>query len=358
MTRLNLSLTQVVRECLYAVIALLLVLVVAEIVMIRFDNFGYNGPKTARKHTGDGVEVYSGQLWRKNEFRQEIQKNQLGFYALDMMGLQDAQFRTAVIGDSFLDARQIPRDKKFTVLAQAMIPGFKVRAFGLGGYKAPLLHKVYEQYFPDYFGEGKVLPSLNAVIFTETYHNFYYTQQNLLMSGELDFSPKSQLLLRVKDFSFKVLPKYWASNINIVSLLTFKLHQAVKADFVSTISLKEDDYGKIINAYRDKELLPLKQLVKERNARLGIVYLPTVEEFKGGRIELKRIRQAMLVMYAEADIPYINALPYLQGEDDLYFPYDQHFTEKGHQYIALAFKDLILNHFYNPSTTTATTAAD
>lgn len=337
---------RMVKECLYAVIALLVVLAVAEGVLVCFDNFGYNGPDTMKKFNDQGQEIYSGQPWRKNEFRRQVHRNSDGFHALEFDIDETAAYRIAIIGDSFLEARQVARRENFAFLIQKEIDDLQVFPMGFGGYRLPFLHVFYEKYFPGLFDSEGNYGGIGTVIFTERSQDFHYIHQHYIKDGKMLIGWQSRSLWYLKDFLKEGFKKQTGSDFNVISLLLFRCSRILESNFLRSVELKDGHYDVVRNVYRDKIFKPLLEMTRQRNMTLGMIYIPQLEEIQSNREEVERIRALFFSVYDELGIPYIDMQPYLQGHPDAYFPIDGHLNVRGHQIVAQALRNFILQEFY------------
>lgn len=337
---------RILKECLYAVIALFMVLAVAEGVLIRFNNFGYNGPDTMKKFNDQGQEIYSGQPWRKNEFRRQVYRNSDGFHALEFDVDETATYRIAIIGDSFLDARQVSRRENFAHQVQSMVEDVQVFTLGFAGYRLPFLHAFYSKYFPGIFSPESEYGGINAVIFTERSQDFHYIHQHYIKDGKMLIGWQSRALWHLKYFLKRGIKEQMGSNINMVSLLAFRFSRILESNFLRSVELKDDHYDVVRNVYRERIFKPLLEMTRQRNMALGMIYIPQLEELQSNPEEVERIRALFFSVYDELGIPYIDMHPYLQDHPEAYFPVDGHLSVRGHQIVAQALQQFIRREFY------------
>lgn len=145
---------------------LLGILAIAELVFRLSNDFGYVVPaKTAAASRRAGHPLFAGQAWRKEEFVFPEQNNADGYRSEEFTARADSPRRIAIIGDSFVQANQVPFGSSFVAVAEAELDSVQLLGLGRGARYLPESYRFFRDRFDVLFGESGKYPEVDAVVF-------------------------------------------------------------------------------------------------------------------------------------------------------------------------------------------------
>lgn len=388
------------RALFFATLSLLALWAIVEIVFRVSDDFGFVVPaKTAALSRKLGYPVFAGQAWRHQEFLLPEANNHAGYRGAEFTARRDSPIRIAILGDSFVRGNQVLVDKSFVALADAALDSVQLMALGKGGRYLPEGYRFFRDGFEALFGQDGEYPQVDAVVFCtrqwcidtivrrERDYGLVYPDPRLgalslveTREADLQTRLKAKAISPEWRLSYKrravELGTRWtdAGVIGPSHALSYLSNRAgtwIREDWVNTVEGLQRGAAKIFtpaasaraaqstgsdaasNAadtplemgrtmYRDQVLTPLLALCRERGLPCAFVYLTSSDEaqFPDSPSE-QRTRRATLRALAEVGAPHIDTLPYMNDPAGMYWLYDKHPNEKGHEAIARALATLI-----------------
>lgn len=326
--------------------ALLTVLVVMELVLRMFHNFGLNGPDKLHLRDAQGTEIYYGMPWRKTEFRQVTRTNRMGLAAPEFSARDKEEVRVGVYGSSMVEARHLPFADNFVGQADRELPGVQLLPIGKGGYTAAVWLPYFIARYDQYFGPGRAYPALDAVVVAlgeQDYTDIFYAEHELGRRR-----PGLSWQVRCKRPLTKPVADYFKertrSVFSSVSLIGQKLYDWLWADYRNTFAeptAADDAWLK--RTMRDEVLRRWQTTARQRGLPLGVLYIGNIRDYEAYQQgSVSEWRQLTRAACAELGLPFTDGTTYYQGAAaDLFFSADGHPTVLGYRYNAEALRDLI-----------------
>ncbi len=320
---------------------------VAECGFRAFDDFGLIVPGfTAEKvSAASGVESYVGRKWRKHEFAVPLETNADGYHWREFTGRADKTIRILVLGDSFVEARQVPIGASFVALAEERLHGVQLLSMGRGGYYLPLQYLVFRDNVPSLFGPEGKYPPVHGVVFCLRRHGVVR-----IAHGRHDYElpkPTQPWQYRVKKGPSTWLRRQRGTFVNsrshAASFFAEKAGTWLRRDLERTgVPVDTGRLGRAAELMRDAVVAPLLRLCESRRVPCAFLYLPTVEETSPSATQdTKSSEERILKILRAAEASHSSAVDALRDVEGAFFPADKHPTRVGHQHISGVLVDLI-----------------
>lgn len=160
----------------------------------------------------------------------------------------------------------------------------------------------------------------------------------------------------------KGLEKKWYYNTNVY--LSMKSHAYIffKTRIRQIFQGRELVEGTIYNEERNEKLsgainntkdllIKMNKITNESNVGFVIILIPTREQVyntkifdkKGSKLDLEKINLEFISFFESNGINYIDLLPYLRNEENIYFKTDPHWNKKGHEFVAKVIYENLIN---------------
>jgi hypothetical protein len=344
-------LRRVARGSLVAVLTGLAVLGALELTLRLCDDFDLNSPAKIRQLRATfghpEVEVYSGGPWRRHEFTQVIHRNDFGFHAKPFAARPEERDRIAVVGDSFVEAKQVDLDESFVVRADAALPGIQLLAVGKSALYAPLQRRFFEQRFPSLFGEGGELPPVQGVVFCVRQHgarvHVAYGTRRVSITRKPQPWQYRWLERWVNGPTTPVLRQLQWSESRALGLVAARLESFLSANQQRTLAPATPELAAWSAEILRREVFePNIETARQRGLAVGFLYLPTVDEVALPPDHPAQIwRRAITAELSSLDVPALDAAAFFEPSSPSFFPVDKHPNERGHAALAAALSELV-----------------
>ncbi len=334
------------RELLLAVVSLLVVLLAVEGMLRGFDDFGYNGPNQIRaRFSQPDHELIVGRPWYKREFANPVYRNAEGYHARPFGADPERPVRVAVIGDSYLEAHQLPVDLHFSSVAQRSLPGIQIVALGASAQYAPRQMSLFRDEFLSLFGEDGNYPGVDAVVFCLRLNGLRNVAQ-----GDARYSVSMPPLTSKYRWKEKIQARAQLVAVRMINAPSHALSwagsrtlDAMRADLRNTLPPVDSERIEFADRVLREEVFgEILRLAEERGVKVGFVYLPRVNEYQHRASELElEFRDRVHAMFDDLGVTWVNALDGMPPGQEMFFPYDRHATQLGHEYFGRALVEVI-----------------
>ena len=160
----------------------------------------------------------------------------------------------------------------------------------------------------------------------------------------------------------KGLEKKWYYDANVY--LSMKSHAYIffKTKIRQVFQGMEPAEGTIYNEERNENmsiainttkdlLLKINKITNESNVGFVIILIPTREQVagvklvdkEGKKLDLEKINREFIGFFEDNGINYIDLMPYLRNEENIYFKTDPHWNKNGHEVVARAIYESLIN---------------
>ncbi len=288
-------------------------------------------------------------------FQNDVQTNSLGFHSREYSFERlEGVFRIAVIGDSFVEAMQVPRDKTFTSFLEE-----KLNSLGNKSYKYEVMpfgissHGTYRNimYFEKYAAQFKPDLVIDALAWNDIEDDVYDSGIPVASGGFLKSAKK---ILR-KSVLITTLRQ---------SYLTFRSKLEKDSDELSpTVEILLPEYDDFWQKawIRQEELLKnFKETAAMNNADFMVVSLTDgyrvhrdlLERFMAATqsktVDLEKPEKTLSVIAEKNSFPYLALNPLFKKraakeEGSTVWPCDGHWNSLGHEWAADALVDYLVS---------------
>lgn len=343
--------------------------------------------------------------WIKDCFKNLVKTNSLGFHDFEFNEEKaNGIFRIAIVGDSYVEALQVPREKSFHNLLENKLNQeangsrkFEVYAFGHSG-NGTLLNYFYVK---NYGLKHKPDLVIDAFLIGNDFRDDSYklTQKYVEQTGDtivyqhpfpifdnkgnIDFGAVKNEFLKIEESPRSLIRNIASKSVFAVWL--YQKYQLVKANPYSQkkSEIKQKnaksegvideipvDYQVFLKDYPDiwnnswkieKQLIEtMKKMAEENNSRFIVVSLTEGfrihnnldlnKEYSPYVFELDKPERLLKEITDELKIPYLALTPIFieraieNANIQTTFPCDGHWNEIGHQWAADAIFDFLKNH--------------
>ncbi|MEK7536892.1 MAG: SGNH/GDSL hydrolase family protein [Patescibacteria group bacterium] len=321
-------------------------------VFLRFLGFPASSIYRVDEKTGLLTFKPDSSIYIRSEcFSNVIKTNSLGFHSKEYNLEKTAGvFRIAVIGDSFIEASQVPIEKTFAYLLEKKLNNqtdkqysYEVMPFGIsshGTYKSLFYLKAYALDFkPDLVIAAYSLNDLEDD-FREMIQFNEYGQPVL----EISLVEYKSVIQTVEAFFKKNLRK----SVLVTTLRKEILQLKSKLEKKTINTPISDDPEKINQAWETEEklLTSFNNIVKNSSSKFLLASLADARayDFMGGTEEAKRLK----LIADHSTFDYFDLMPvfiekYVSEKSDFTWPCDGHWNETGNQWVAEALLDYLIS---------------
>lgn len=337
------------KETALVLLSAVICLAIVGVVLRSFDDFGLYYPPKFPTYTANGELIYYGRPWREVEFQRVIELNESGYYATSFEAAGDDKIRIGVIGDSFVEAFQLSREDNFVAKAGELLPETQLMPLGKSAQYSPLQLRFFRDQAPQLFGASGVYPPTEGYIFCFRDYGLKYIANGVRDYGiskptlPWQYRLKAPIVSRLRNYCRRVLrsPSHAASFVaNRVDLL-------LSCDLDKELpEIDEETVQRTKNIFVNEVLQPIAALAKERDMRVGFLYIPNYAEAtadSGSTASQWRI--TTLESFRETNVTYLDATKYFDKRKDAFFDSDKHPNLLGHSFLSLALRDIILEVF-------------
>lgn len=285
-------------------------------------------------------EVFSDEANRYARFK----TNAEGFVGRDYAVQKPADiYRIAVLGDSFVEARQVDYDKNFSaLLEQKLGAGYEVMNFGVGN-----INTKQEEYYYDAYVEKYRPDLLLLVLFTG--NDFTNTDKNAENTDLPAFEPQGAIVraLNMLGAYSRLAEFLYNAALNAGALsdgaTPFERENTLRALYPF---LKRETLDVNEISYTAEIIMRLGQKVSKQNGKLVVVIIPSAWQIDPSLVEWLREFDASLdlALPEHALAQELHDIPILDLSGDLkgslaqgilvYMGGKGHFTEGGHRVAA------------------------
>ena len=229
----------------------------------------------------------------------------------DEIGAKTRRWRVLVIGDSYVEARQVPRDENFASVAQRRDPRLEIINAGREGLNAASFPLVAERLAPqlapdlivvllsqsrlDDFASSKVVTAVDGA--GKIVGIRYLIEQQDSLKDHVGYLLRKSALLTALGWRFK---DRILGQINSISGVIAKPREAVAAQPPATRRIAAEDALAFV----------LRRL--QRSGKIAVLYLPHLKYIPGGRAEHApasvAAEQTMRRVAARNAIPFYSAI--------------------------------------------------
>jgi hypothetical protein len=322
-----------------------------ELTLRVFDDFDLNSPakiRQLREAWGHPeVEVYSGGPWRRHEFSQVVLRNDHGFHAASFAARADAPTRIAVIGDSFVEAKQVDLEESFVARADAALPGIQVLALGKSALYAPLQRRFFERRFPSLFGEQGELAPVQGVVFCVRQHGARVHVAHGTRRVSITRKPQPwqyRWLERwVNGPATPWLRRLQWSESRAIGLVAARLDNFLAVNQQRTLAPASPALAEWSAEVLRREVFERNiETARQRGLAVGFLYLPSWDEVALPSEHPAQVwRHAITGALGSLDVPTLDATAFFDSGTPSFFAVDKHPNDKGHAAIAEALRELV-----------------
>ena len=125
------------------------------------------------------------------------------------------------------------------------------------------------------------------------------------------------------------------SRLHSKSLLSYRLNLFLQAGLKENLPvLTEADYQFGQSVMLNEVIRPLVTLAKERNVKIGFLYVPRLEEaINFDSDKDNQWRMMTLENFEISNVIYVDAKKYLRNRPDAYLEFDKHPSKTGHYFL-------------------------
>ena len=351
-----------------------------------------------KKYNPNNEGIFRGFHYPKSEFRTSIKINGSGFRnSADYEILAD-KTRIAVLGDSFVEAFQVSEEHSFPKQLEKMLNNrnYPVTVYNFGLNESGTVH----EYATFQHEALKIKPHILILAFFPndlTDNSPYYEHRNPYLKPNylkiennkfviLDFGNDiadekylynfrriiqnnnqsyNKFFKMIKIVSKKFKNIYFLNLLNYIIEVNFKPQTFVDSEF--DVYMK--DYPDALNESVDLTVFLIDEINKyciKNDIRFMVLLLPAAEQvffknwekyvslrgnnLKSDDFDLNRPNSILEKKLMAKDISVLNLLPLfrkLSNRESLYFKYDMHFNENGHEKTAEALVEFLENNKIN-----------
>lgn len=320
------------------VVALTLVL---EGVLVTFDGCGLVDAVRVRQENAERQArgeplVWEGAAWSPREFAQAMPLNGAGLLGPEFTPDTARPYRVAVVGDSFVEARQVPFDVSFVGGVQTRIPDVQPLPITVGNFPSRLRLEKFLDVHEQWFDADAPYPDLDLVVF-----QFRGQALNDAL-GPSTFQALRTKIIRRSGLGPR-LRQLGNSKSRAVSFLATRTR--VWTRFATSGQATRP--GAREQAMRDAFETDLNAFA-EASQQLGVpfafFYVPTLAESRAPRSERDTPSRGTRAAFAQAlnerNWPHRDATAVVP-RGGTFYPWDQHPTPRGHVALADVLSELI-----------------
>lgn len=327
------------------------VLAALELTLRVFDDFDLNSPAKIRRlretHGHPAVEVYSGGPWRSHEFTQIVRRNDHGFHAEPFAARPDTPTRIAVVGDSFVEAKQVPVAASFVARANAALPDVQVLALGKSALYAPLQRRFFEKGFRSLFGEGGELRPVQGVVFCVRQHgarvHVAYGTRRVSITRKPQPWQYRLLERRLNGPATPWLRRLQWSESRAMGLLAARMETFLAASQQRTLAPASAELAAWSAEVLRREVFERNvETARAQGLAVGFLYLPTLDEVRLPDEHPAQVwRHALTRELDSLGVPSLDATAFFEPGTASFYPVDGHPNERGHAVLAKALRQLV-----------------
>jgi hypothetical protein len=342
------GLRRLAKESVLSLVALLLTAAACELLFLATDNFGLvTRTMAAEMSAAAGEDIYVGRAWRRFEMAVPRKLNVEGYNWDEFDAVPNRPLRVLVMGDSYVEAFQVPRREHFATRAMHEVPGVQLVCVGRGGYYLPLQWATFRDDVPTLFGTDEKYPPIDAVLFCVRRHGIVRIAHGR-NTYDIAKPPQPWQYLAKRDVTTWIRHKRGAVlklGLPGYSFLADRTGDWLSLDLDrSGITVDDAALDRAEQTLAAEVIAPLARRCEESGLPFAFMYIPTINEVERPDSKVAPAGARVLRLLREGGHDVVSAHSDLRGRPDAFFESDHHLNAEGHRLLSTTAVRALQNH--------------